>query len=322
MKGLVAPLLLLVGAAGFALAVARGARHPWGLAPVHYGATRVEGQAFPKRITGAGAQIIPRAPRHIASLTVTADEVLMDLVEPERIRALTHFVDDPSVEPSATRAPRTAARIRGADPEGVIALEPDLVFVAHYTMESAVRILSAAAIPVIRLGEIHSFEDVAANVALTAAAVGEEARGASLVSRMRERLSEVQRRTHGLTPRRVLYYSAVGYTAGSRTLVDEKIRLAGGRNVAAEAGLVGFKEVALDVLIAMDPDVIVVPRWTSDATAPVRDVTENAAWRDVAAVRAGRVHAMAAGALTSEAPEGASGVEELARLLHPEAFPS
>jgi iron complex transport system substrate-binding protein len=121
---------------------------------------------------------------------------------------------------------------------------------------------------------------------------------------------------------RVLYYSAVGYTAGSGTLVDEKIRLAGGRNVAAEAGLIGVKNVGLDVLVGMDPDVIVVPRWTADADGPVGDIMNDPAWRDVAAVRTGHVFAMTAAALTSESPDGVRGVEELARRLHPEAFSS
>ncbi len=67
----------------------------------------------------------------------------------------------------------------------------------------------------------------------------------------------------------MLYYSPVGYTAGTGTLVDEKIRLAGGRNVAEEVGIVGFKNVAVDLLAGLDPEIILVPRWSADWTRPL-----------------------------------------------------
>ena len=322
MKKLVVAWLFTLAAAAFVVAALRTRGHSVALT-TRYNPTRVLGSRFPKALeTGGTLQHIAEKPRRIASLTVTADEILTALVEPSRIAAVTHFADDPTVETSTARAPSGATRVRGADPEQVIALEPDVVFVAHYTLESGVRILNAAAIPVVRLKETRSFLDVADNVRLAAAAVGEEARGEAVLSTLAERLSQVKRRTTGLSPVRVLYYSAVGYTSGRGTLVDEKIRLAGGRNVAAEAGLVGFKNVGLDVLVGMDPDVIIVPRWTTDAESPVRDVANNPAWRDVAAVRTGHVFAMTAAALTSESPDGVIGVEEPARRLHPEAFSS
>ena len=118
---------------------------------------------------------MPRAPRRIASLTVSTDEMLASLVSPDRIAAVTHFADDPTIELSAGFAPKSAARIRGIDPEGVVALQPDIVFVAHYTLESAVRILSSATIPVVRLREARSYDDVEANIRLLSSALGDEA---------------------------------------------------------------------------------------------------------------------------------------------------
>lgn len=283
--------------------------------------TVIEGDRFPKVLrSGSVRTALEKPPVRIASLTVTGDEILTSLVAPSRIAAVTHFADDGAIATCAGRAPESAARVRGADPEEVIALSPDLVIVASYTLDSATRILRAAGTPVVRLREARTFDDVAANVHLIAAVTGDEALGARAITEMRARLAAIGQRVSGLRPPRVLYYSAVGYTAGSGTVVDEKIRLAGGRNLASEAGLSGFPNVSLDVLVAFDPEVILVPRWTPDAAAPVRDVTESPAWRDVAAVRTHRVYALPASALTSESPDGAMGVEAIARLLHPEAF--
>ncbi|MBM4364442.1 MAG: hypothetical protein FJ104_17320, partial [Deltaproteobacteria bacterium] len=61
---------------------------------------------------------------------------------------------------------------------------------------------------------------------------------------------------------------------------------------------------------------ILVPRWSSDAAAPVEDVTRTPAFAATRAVAEGRVFAVDARDLTSESPAGVRGVEVLAARLH------
>ncbi|HEX3593646.1 MAG TPA: ABC transporter substrate-binding protein, partial [Polyangiaceae bacterium] len=226
---LVTPLLLALGALSFSVIAITGHRDGPVFIGSRYVRTRVEGHDFPKQlVSGASRRTIPRKPVRVASLTVTADEILTAIAAPEHIAALTHFADDPSIEAGVARSPKNAARIAGIDPERLVSLEPDLVFVAHYTMASAVHVLASAAIPVVRLAETRSFADVDANVRLAAAATGEEERGEALLARMHADLERVAAAVRGRPEPRVLYYSQVGYTSGTGTLVDEKIRLAGG----------------------------------------------------------------------------------------------
>ena len=319
MKAVIAPLLLALGAFSLGFGVLHAARHPGSQTLGLANDTRAESGPFPKTLTsGTRSTVLARPPAHVASLTVTSDEILTRLVPPGRLAAVSRFASDPSISTCVDRVPEHAARIVGLDPERIIALEPDLVFVAHYTQESALRILDSATIPVVRFRTVHSFDDVVANVLLAAAAVGEEARGEGLVVELNDRLHRVEARVRGRPHPTVLYVSTGGYTTGTGTLVDEKIRRAGGRNAAAEAGLSGDVSVSLDLLVALDPDVIVVPRWTADETAPVRELVETPAWRTSRAVHDGRVRALAAGVLTSESQDAVLGVEALALLLHPE----
>jgi iron complex transport system substrate-binding protein len=322
-KAVTAPLLLALGVFSLGFALLHSARHPSAAEFDRMGTTQAEAGPFPKVLTmGTRRDVLPRPPVRIASLTVTSDEMLTAMVAPGRLAAVSRYAPDPAISTCADRVPKEAIRIKGLDPERIIALEPDLVFVAHYTQESALRILGSATIPVVRLKSVHGFEDVAFNVRLTAAVVGEEARGEALVAEMDRRLWLVTARVRERPHPRVLYASTGGYTTGTHTLVDEKIRRAGGRNAAAEAGLTGDVSVSLDLLVALDPDVIIVPRWSADGEAPVREITEAPAWRDSRVVRERRVHAVAAGLLTSESQDAVLGVEELARVLHPEAFRS
>jgi iron complex transport system substrate-binding protein len=322
-KAVVAPLLLALGAFSLGGGILHAARHPGAGSFRRTATTEVEPGAFPKLLrSGTRTEVIPAPPVRIASLTVTSDEILTVLVGPGRLVAVSRFARDAAISTCTDRVPEGTPTIRGVDPERIISMEPDLVFVAHYTQESALRILGSATIPVVRLRDVHAFEDVIANVRLVAAAVGEDSRGEALLIEMRERLRSVEAQIRGRAAPHVLYVSAGGYTTGARTLLDEKIRRAGGRNVAAAANLVGNVSVSLDLLVALDPDVIIVPRWSEDGAGPIREITDSPAWRTSRVVREGRVHAIAAGVLTSESQDAVLGVESLARVLHPEAFSS
>lgn len=288
------------------------------------GSTRIDGATFPKVVVSpnGGRQTIPGPPRRIVSLMLGADEILTRLVAPERIAAVSRFADNPRLSTCSDRVPKGAARIRGIDPEGILALEPDIVFAAGYTLESAVRVLAGAGVPVVRFGDYVSFADVASNVAMAGQAVGAEAEAKALVDAMYGRLEAVAARVGDRAPPRVLYYSQGGYTAGRDTLVDEKIRRAGGLNVVAEAGVTGPRHLGVDLLVTLDPDLIVLPKYAPGPDAVVRRMVGGPAWHDVRAVREGKVHVVDAKLLTAVSPDGVEGVEALARIFHAEAFSS
>jgi iron complex transport system substrate-binding protein len=316
-----APVLLLAGALWLGAALSTVRAGDLGL--VRAGTPAIRGETFPKEILdpSGGRAVIPAAPRRVVSLNIGADEILTALVEPERVAGVSRFADSPEMSTCVDRVPAHAARIRGADPEPILALQPDLVFAAVYNLESGVRILTGAGIPVVRFGNFRSYEDVIANVRVAGAALGAEARAEALIHQMNDRLGHIADRIRDRKPPRVLYYSPVGYTSGGATLVDEKIGRAGGLNVVSAEGILGPKHLSVELLVSLGPEVIVVPRWTPEHD-PAAALLADPVWRDTPAVQGGRVHALDAKWLTSVSPDGVRGVEELARVLHPEAFTS
>ena len=138
---------------------------------------------------------------------------------------------------------------------------------------------------------------------------------------MDARLAEVATSVKGRKRPRVLYYSPGGYTTGAGTLVNEKIERAGGENVVASYGMAGPAHLSVGLLVALDPEVILMPRWNA-AVDPTRSIADSAIWRNVRAVGEGKVIAIDSKWLTSVSPDGVRGVEEIARVLHAEAFGS
>src|SRR5438128_2379394 len=86
------------------------------------------GDIWAARGVGATSAPSPAAPpRRIASLNLAADEMLVELVSPDRLVAVTSFSDDKSPSNVAGRVPASVARVTHARLEQLVALKPDLV---------------------------------------------------------------------------------------------------------------------------------------------------------------------------------------------------
>jgi len=294
-----------------------------------FGDGRIEGADFPKRLTmpAGEVRVIPAPPERIVSGYLASDEILAELVEPARVAAVSIFADDPGMSnclgvyppphPSSVAAPGIA-RVRG-EAEEILALRPDLVFVTNFTDDGTLRLLDGAGIPVVRFTDWASFDGVLADIRLTGAAVGAEARAQALAGAVEARLAAVAERVRGRPRVRALYYELPGYTRGVGSLNDEMIQRAGGVNVAREIGIEGVAPIGIESVLALAPEVIVLPGFSSDRRVP-EVLLSTPGWEQIPAVRAGRVYVVPAAWLTSVSQHAARGVEELARLFHPEAF--
>jgi iron complex transport system substrate-binding protein len=243
---------------------------------------------YPKTATDPmGHRFVLRSqPRRIVSLTLGSDELLLELVPPERLAGLSIFVDSPSASLASAFAPKGPARVTG-EPESLLALEPDLIVASAYTRPDALSLLEGSGVPVIGIGSHTTFDAILATVTMLGAAVGESERAQSLVAAARSRIDAVVARRRG-RPRRVLIWDG-GFTYGRGTLEDDMVRLAGGENVAR--GLEGAGALTEEAVVALDPEVVIVP---IQGAVVERDapglVGDGPIWRATDAVRRGDVH--------------------------------
>jgi iron complex transport system substrate-binding protein len=317
-------LLVVVGAGAVALLVGAGLR-PISSAMVGAGdfhPARVEGDRFPKRlIDPAGrVRILPAPARRIVSSYLGSDEILAVLVDRSRLAAVSIYADDASSSNCLGAFPPPIARVRG-EPEEILALRPDLVLVTNFTQDGAVRLLDGAGVPLLRCESWESFDGVLAHIRLIGAAVGAEAGAEDLARSVERRLAAVAVRLAGRPRPRVLYYEVPGYTRGAGALIDEMIERAGGSNVAREMGIRGVAELGFESVLALRPEVLVLPGFgVGKAATEIPPVLIRAAgWSEIPAVKTGRVHVVPASAITSLSQHAARGLEELARIIHPEA---
>jgi len=277
---------------------------------------------FPKTLRGPAGEerVLSAPPRRIVSTYLGADEVLAALVGPERVVGVSAYVDDPGASNSRDAYPATVRRLH-SDPETIISLEPDLVCVAGFTASDSLRLVIGAGLPVVRWSRFDSFADVLAEIRLLGAAVGEDARAEVVAGKIDALLADLGRRLAGVRRVRVLYYDPPTYTMGRATLVGEILTRAGGTNVVDELGIVGPGQIGLETVLALEPEAIIMPNY-ADNTATVRALGGDAIWRQIPAVRAGRVHEIPGAWIATVSHHAAQGLARVARVLHPEAFPA
>jgi iron complex transport system substrate-binding protein len=256
-------------------------------------------------------------PRRVASLNLTADEILVELLPPERLVGVTRWADDPGSSNVAGRVPATAARFPKADLERLVALAPDLVVVSEYTDADVLRAIERSGLRHHRMRGLDSLPGFRAALVALGGAVGELAAAEKLARRYDAVLAELSRRLEGAQRPRVLYW-ANPQTAGGGTAIGALIEAAGAENVARSLGLSGIVPLGAERVFVADPDVVLVGRWPGARVA----LTEHPLLSKLRAVRPGRIVEMPTHMLVTLSHHAADACWHLASVLHPDRVPA
>lgn len=192
-------------------------------------------------------------PERIVSINGCTDQLLITLVERERIAALSHLAADPYSSWIGTTA--EGLYLNRGTAEEVLALDPDLVVTARFSFRPTVAILERLGYTVLELPMATSLDDIAANLLALADAVGERDRANSLVSAFR---AEIDRHTFREAGPRPLFvsYEADGWVTGRDSLVADVARTAGFETVGERLGFSGGRRVPVETLLILGPQLI------------------------------------------------------------------
>ncbi|MGQ0615156.1 MAG: ABC transporter substrate-binding protein [Planctomycetaceae bacterium] len=256
----------------------------------------------------------PERPARIVSLLPAFTEILADLGASERLVGCTEHC-----RPGREVVPVAWQGAEGA--EAIVRLRPDLVLrqMRRNGEDPLLWVLGRAGIPALALPS-ETVADVRAAILAIGRAVGIDP--APLLERFDHALAAATSRGESRTDRSVLFVygrdpgvAANIQAAGPGSFLDELIRLAGGRNALGE-GWPAYASVSLEALVRLAPAVIV------DNVPPEKSVEgARAAWsryRDLPAVRDGRVHAVLDPQLLIPGPRLPDAVARLAELIHGE----
>ena len=252
-------------------------------------------------------------PRRIASMNLTADEILVEIVPVERLVAATAAADDAGTSNIVGRIPPGVARFRRAEMERLLALSPDLVVVSEYTDADFLRLLERSGMRVHRMRGLDSLAGLRNAILELGRAVGSEEGARRLVARYDARLADLARRLEGVPKPRVLYWAG-GMTAGAGTAIGALIEGAGAINVGREMGIEGVAPIGAERAFVADPDFVLVGEgWKSTEALKAHPLLSR-----MRAVKQAHVVAMPTELLVTLSHHAADACWYLAGVLHPD----
>jgi iron complex transport system substrate-binding protein len=264
---------------------------------------------------GIGRKVqIPRHPRRIISLAPDVTETLYLLGAGDRLVGNTTQCN----WPEAAKSKPKVGDLLNPNYEVILAANPDLVISSTAGNDrAAVMKLVDLGVPVYVVAPrtvqriFQSVEDIGR---ITDCAD----RGFQLVAEMKERLEKIRSRINGLPRVRAFFITWFDplLAPGKDTFENDVLSLAGVTSITADIPQF-YPRYSLEQLLVQDPDAILTVRQEGN---PIPDFRRIAGWKDLRAVREGRVYILTE-FLQHPSPLFVDGVEELARKLYPERFP-
>ena len=212
------------------------------------------------------AAILPAhaQPQRIVSMNLCTDELLMRIVDPARIAAITHLSQQPVNAPLGLDAIASKLAINHGLAEEVIALKPDLILAGSFTTSTATALLRRLGYTVLIFEPENSFDDMRANIRKLAAATGDTAKAEQIIADFDTRLAALQAR---IPDDRRPIFADIGvnnYITGDNTLYAEVVNGAGYRTLGQALGFSGYRTVALEQILTVRPALMsTATPWTS-----------------------------------------------------------
>ena len=253
-------------------------------------------------------------PQRVVSLAPSVTETLFALGFGDRVVGVTTYCDYP---PEARRLPKIGG-FTNPSVEAIVATRPDLVIGVNdsshpvKTKELEHLGIKIALISVTSLNEIlNSFKSVARML-------GHPEAGDKLAQKITRQFEEVKKRVAPAPRRSTLL--AVGLrplvAVGGKNFIDELITLAGGDNIAGHAAQ-PWLNLPDEYVIAKAPQVIIQAGMGSERGTSAKYWSD---LKSIPAVKEGRVYSYPSDKILRPGPRVGEGLEEIARLVHPECF--
>lgn len=247
-------------------------------------------------VDGSGTTVsLSQVPRSVVSLTLMTDELVAELLPPERIRAFSRSIDDPVLS-NAVEAGKSVPGRAWLNLEVLIRMKPDLVLAADWSDAGDLGFLRQKGVPVYVVKTPRSWAEVKDRIRALGALTSAGSRAEALLARLAvQEASLASVRSQVKRPLTVLEFNSFGSSMAAGTLWNDMTALAGLHNAASDLPVdqYGYAPVSRELLLRLNPDWLVLP--ASDALQSygqadfLKGLQADPLYQGLAAVRSGRV---------------------------------
>lgn len=263
---------------------------------------------------GIGQQVsIPFRPQRIISLAPNITEILYLLGAQDRLIGVTIQCAWPE---QAKNKPKIGDLLN-PNYEVILAAKPDLVIASTAGNDrGSIMKLTGLGLPVY-VAAPRNVEKIVQSVEEIGRITDCTEQGRRLAMQMKKRLENVRLRIAGLPPVRAFFITWLDplLAPGKNTFENDVLSLAGVTSITSDIPQY-YPRYSLEQILVKDPDAIITVKQEGN---PIPDFRKIAGWRDLRAVKQGKVYILTE-YLQHPSPLFVDGVEELAKKLYPERF--
>jgi len=262
---------------------------------------------------GIGRSVkIKGTPQRIVSVNPAHTETLFSLGLGDKVVG----VDEYSYRPAEAAKKEKVGDAFNLNLEKIVSLKPDLVVMAGSKDMPPTQLsdMDRLGIPTYVSGP-STVEEVLADIEALAKVVGAEKKGKELVESLRKDLNAVKESIPQASslPRVFIAVDPSLWTVGPTSFLSDAVETAGCVNVM-EGETLQYLQVSMEVLIAKDPDAIIVTVPEDQAPA----LTGNPGWDTLRAVKEGKVYFVNPDLVTRPGPAVVEGIKDVAKALRGE----
>ncbi len=263
--------------------------------------------AATRTVEDATGQRIPvRSYARIVSTSTIADQVLIEIIEPGRLLA----VSGHTLRTQTSRTYKDKIGVeRARDIETIIELRPDIVFINNFIDRRQVERLKEAGLNVFDLGAMRGLQTLLPNIRQLTAVLDVPERGKALADELVRELEAVSADIADEDRQRGLYVGIHGdrlYGGTAGTSFHDVLVAGGLIDVAAEAGFHGWPAYTNEQLLSLDPP------WVITNPGTERSLCRHPGFRSLSACRAGQVRSIETDLLT----DPGLGIVQAAEAVH------
>jgi iron complex transport system substrate-binding protein len=253
-------------------------------------------------------------PQRVVSLAPSVTETLFALGFGDRLVGVTTSCDYPA---EARKIPKIGG-FMSPSLETIVAKRPDVVIgVSSATDPAKAREMERLGLRV-TLISLASVSDILSSIKSIARFLGRPQAGEKLVRKITLQMDQVRERVASAPRRSTLLLVGLRplIAVGGKNFIDELITLAGGKNIASDADQ-PWLNLPDEYVVAKAPQVIIQAGMGSERGTSLQY------WGDlksIPAVKEGRVYSYPSDKILRPGPRVGEGLEEIARLVHPECF--
>jgi len=257
-------------------------------------------------------------PQRIISHVPSITETLFALGLGDKIVGDSDYCDYPG-------AAKTVPKIGGyftPNIESIVALSPNLVLTDGYVPELITK-LDSLGIPLAVI-DPKDINGILRDIELLGNVTGSQKEATELTSDMKKRIDAVVDAVSSASRPSVFYVfdatdTTKPWTAGPGSFVDALINMGGGNNVAASASD-PWIQFNMEELVDADPEILLVDSHMGTAVISPEELKELPGWQNLTAVKENRIYTIDGDLVNRSGPRIVQGLEDIAKILHPELF--